>query len=58
MSINNIPNMKSYSCLTPFKLFCATNFPFIEANFDSLTNYELLCYITKYLNTVIGCVVW
>ena len=54
MSINNIPNMKPYSCLSPFKLFCATNFPFIEANFDSLTNYELLCYITKYLNTVIA----
>lgn len=54
MSINNIPEQKNYKCLTPFKLWCATNFPFIEANFDSLTNYELLCKITGYLNTVIA----
>ena len=54
MSINNIPNMKPYSCLKPFKLWCATNFPFIEANFDSLTNYELLCHVTQYLNEVIA----
>lgn len=54
MSINNIPNMKPYSCLPPFKLWCATNFPFIEANFDSLTNYELLCKVTQYLNEVIS----
>lgn len=53
MSINNIPNMKKYSCLAPFKLWCATNFPFIEDNFDSLTNYELLCKITGYLNEII-----
>ena len=29
------------------------NFPFIEANFDAITNYELLCLIVKYLNNVI-----
>ncbi|MBP5592876.1 MAG: hypothetical protein J6X75_01695, partial [Clostridia bacterium] len=29
------------------------NFPFIEADFDALTNYGLLCKIVEYLNKVI-----
>ena len=31
-----------------------TNFPFIEADFDALTNYELLCKVVEYLNKVIA----
>ncbi len=29
------------------------NFPFIEQDFDALTDYELLCKVVEYLNTVI-----
>lgn len=39
--------------LPPFKWFCLTNFPFIEADFDALTYYELLCKVVQYLNEVI-----
>ena len=42
--------MNDYKRLPPFKWFCLTNFPFIEADFDALTNYELLCKIVQYLN--------
>lgn len=38
--------------LTPFKGWTLENFPFIEADFDALTNYELLCKITEYINKV------
>lgn len=31
-----------------------TNFPFIEDDFDALTNYELLCKVVEYLNKVIA----
>ena len=30
-----------------------TNFPYIERDFDALTDYELLCLVVKYLNDVI-----
>ena len=30
-----------------------TNFPFIEDDFDAITNYELLCKVVEYLNKVI-----
>ena len=38
-------------------LFCRCviqNFPFIEEDFDALTNYELTCKIVEYLNKVIA----
>lgn len=38
---------------TPFKNFCVENFPYIEADFDAITNYELLCLVVEYLNRVI-----
>ena len=50
----NKPDLKAYKHLTPFKLSCITNFPFIEADFDAITNYELLSLIVKYLNDVIA----
>ena len=37
-------------------LFCRCviqNFPFIEEDFDALTNYELLCKVVEFLNKVI-----
>ena len=39
--------------LTPFKRCVLQNFPFIEADFDALTNYGLLCKVVAYLNKVI-----
>lgn len=39
--------------LTPFKLCVIQNFPFIEADFDAVTNYQLLCKVVEYLNNVI-----
>lgn len=45
--------MKNYKRLTPFKRCVLQNFPFIEADFDALTNYGLLCKIVEYINTVI-----
>ena len=37
-----------------FKRFVLQNFPFIEADFDALTNYQLFCKVVEYLNTVIN----
>jgi lysophospholipase L1-like esterase len=42
-----------YYKLTPFKWFILENFPFIEADFDALTNYELFCKIGKEMNKII-----
>lgn len=39
--------------LTPFKLCVLQNFPFIESDFDAVTNYQLLCKVVEYLNNVI-----
>lgn len=50
MSIND-PNFKR---LSPFKRCVIQNFPFIEEDFDALTNYGLLCKIVEYLNKVIA----
>lgn len=40
--------------LKPFKMFVLNNFPFIEEDFDALTNYALLCKIVHYLNNTIA----
>lgn len=39
--------------LTPFKLCVLQNFPYIEEDFDALTNYQLLCKVVEYLNKTI-----
>ena len=44
--------MKNLKHLTPFKYFALTNFPYIEADFDALTNYELFCKIVEYVNNI------
>ena len=44
--------MKTLNKLTPFKFFALTNFPYIEADFDALTNYELFCKIVEYVNSI------
>ena len=45
--------IKPSKFLTPFKQCVIQNFPFIEEDFDALTNYGLLCKIVEYLNKVI-----
>lgn len=45
------PNFKKLCFLNMQRL---TNFPYIEADFDALTNYELLCKVVEYLNNVIA----
>lgn len=54
MSADFTPEKEDYKILTPFKMQVLTNFPYIEADFDALTNYELLCKIVEYLNAVIA----
>lgn len=53
--ININTNQKDYPYkLTPFKLAVLQNFPYIEADFDALTDYGLLCKVVEYLNNVIA----
>ena len=39
--------------IPPFKGWVLENFPFIEADFDAVTNYQLICKVIEYLNKVI-----
>ena len=43
----------NYNNLTPFKWFVLENFPFIEADFDAITNYQLYSKVVEYLNQCI-----
>lgn len=45
--------MNPYKKLPPFKWFVLQNFPFIEEDFDAITEYQLLCKIVEYLNRTI-----
>lgn len=38
--------------LPPFKWFALQNFPFIEYDFDAITNYELMCKIVEYVKEI------
>lgn len=51
---NFVPQQGTYKPLRPFPLFVKSNFPFIEATFESLDNYGLYCKVVEYLNTVIA----
>lgn len=44
---------KEFKRLTPFKMQVLQSFPFIDADFDAITNYELLCKVVEYLNTTV-----
>ena len=46
-------NKFEYKNLTPFKWFVLENFPFIEADFDALTEWQLFCKIGKEINKII-----
>lgn len=43
----------NFNKLSPFKWFVLENFPFIEADFDSLTEWQLFCKIGKEINKII-----
>ena len=45
--------MKDYKELSYFKRWTLENYPFIEADFDAITDYQLYCKIVEYLNKVI-----
>lgn len=47
-------NKFNYNNLTPFKWFVLENFPFIEADFDALTEWQLFCKIGKEINKIIN----
>ena len=46
-------NKFEYKRLSPFKWYVLQNFPFIEADFDAITEYQLFCKVVEYLNKVI-----
>ena len=46
----------TYTNLTPFKWYVLENFPFIEADFDALTNWQLFCKLGKEINKIINSV--
>lgn len=47
-------NKYDFKNLTPFKWCVIQNFPFIEEDFDAITNYQLLCKVVEYLNNTIA----
>ena len=47
-------NKFNFKNLTPFKWFVLENFPFIEADFDALTEWQLFCKIGKEINKIIN----
>lgn len=53
MKANFTPSQKDYKNITPFKLFVIEQFPFIEANFDAITEWQLLQEIGGKLNEII-----
>jgi hypothetical protein len=52
MSSNLKPEM-TFKKLVFLHMQQLTNFPYIEKDFDALTDYELLCLVVKFLNDVI-----
>ena len=50
---NFVTELKVKNNLTPLKMHLITNFPFIEADFDALTEYQLLSKVVEYLNNVV-----
>lgn len=47
-------NKYDYKNICPFKWFVLENFPFIEDDFDALTNWQLFCKIGKEINKIIA----
>lgn len=47
-------NKFEYKNLTPFKWFVLENFPFIETDFDALTEWQLFCKLGNEINKIIN----
>lgn len=47
-------NKFNFNKLTPFKWFILENFPFIDADFDALTEWQLFCKLGKEMNKIIN----
>ena len=43
----------AYKPLKPFRGWVLENFPFMENDFDALTNYQVFCKIIEYINNII-----
>lgn len=43
-------NKKDFKVLCPFKGWVLESFPYIEADFDAITNYQLFSKVVEYLN--------
>ena len=43
----------NFKKLCPFKWFVLQNFPFIEADFDAITNWQLFCKLGEEINKII-----
>ena len=55
MSSENNENLKfNYNVLPPFKWFVLQNFPYIDADFDAITNYQLFCKLGEEINKIIN----
>ena len=54
MSANFTPTYNEYTKLPPFKGMVLQNFPFIEEDFDAITNYQLLCKVVEYLKGIMA----
>lgn len=46
-------NNFNYTDLPPFKWFVLENFPYIEADFDAITNWQLFCKLGEEINKII-----
>lgn len=46
-------NKFNFKNLCPFKWFVLQNFPFIEADFDAITNWQLFCKLGEEINKII-----
>lgn len=47
-------NNFEYKKIYPFKWFVLQNFPFIEADFDAITNWQLFCKLGEEINKLIN----
>lgn len=45
-------NKKDFKTLCPFKGWVLESFPYIEEDFDAITNYQLFCKVVGYLNVI------
>lgn len=52
--MNNENNEFDFEPLPPFKWFVQQNFPFIDADFDAITNYQLFCKLGEEINKIIN----